>query len=119
MDYRELLRVALRALRANKLRSILTLLGVIIGVSTIVGVVGVISGLDTYVKEQLSVMSPDVYVLDRFGLIRSREEYKGLERVNADQGARIRELEGNLKAEKGRKHRAIAAAFGDKVSAAE
>ena len=75
MDYRELFRVALRALRANKLRSFLTLLGVIIGVSTIVGVVGVISGLDNYVKDQLSVMSPDVYVMDKFGLIRSREEF--------------------------------------------
>ena len=75
MDYRELLRVALRALRANKLRSFLTLLGVIIGVSTIVGVVGVISGLDNYVKDQLAIMSPDVYVVDKFGIIRSREEF--------------------------------------------
>jgi putative ABC transport system permease protein len=75
MDYRELLLVALRALPANKLRSALTLLGVIIGVSTIVGVVGVISGLDNYVKDQLSVMSPDVYFLDKFGLIRSRQEF--------------------------------------------
>src|SRR5690348_15994588 len=75
MDYRELLRVALRALRANKLRSFLTLLGVIIGVSTIVGVVGVISGLDNYVKDQLAIMSPDVYVVDKFGIIRSREAF--------------------------------------------
>ena len=75
MDYRELFRVALRALRANKLRSALTLLGVIIGVSTIVGVVGVITGLDNYVKDQLAIMSPDVYVMDKFGLIRSREEF--------------------------------------------
>ena len=75
MDYRELLRVALRALRANKLRSFLTLLGVIIGVSTIVGVVGVISGLDNYVKDQLATMAPDVFVVDKFGLIRSREEF--------------------------------------------
>jgi putative ABC transport system permease protein len=75
MDYRELFRVALRALRANKLRSALTLLGVIIGVSTIVGVVGVISGLDNYVKDQLSAFSPDVYFLDKFGIIRSREAF--------------------------------------------
>ena len=75
MDYRELLRVALRALRANKLRSFLTLLGVIIGVSTIVGVVGVISGLDNYVKDELAAMSPDVYIVDKFGLIRSRQQF--------------------------------------------
>ena len=75
MDYRELFRVALRALRANKLRSFLTLLGVIIGVSTIVGVVGVISGLDGYVKDQLATMAPDVFVVDKFGIIHSREEF--------------------------------------------
>ncbi|HET8714672.1 MAG TPA: ABC transporter permease [Holophagaceae bacterium] len=75
MDYQELFRVALRALRANKLRSFLTLLGVIIGVSTIVGVVGVISGLDRYVKDQLAAFSPDVYIVTKFGIIRSREAF--------------------------------------------
>lgn len=71
----DLLRSALRALRAHKLRSFLTLLGVIIGVTTIVGVVGVISGLDTYVKEKVIVLAPDVYLMSKFGIIRSREEF--------------------------------------------
>jgi len=75
MDYRELFRVALRALRAHKLRSFLTLLGVIIGVTTIVGVVSVISGLNTYVREKVIVLSPDVYILTRFGIIQSRKEF--------------------------------------------
>ena len=66
---------ALRALRAHKMRSFLTLLGVIIGVTTIVGVVGVISGLDTYVKEKVIRLAPDVYIIDRFGIIRSRKEF--------------------------------------------
>ncbi len=75
MDYRELFRVALRALKAHKMRSFLTLLGVIIGVTTIVGVVSVISGLNTYVKEKVIVLSPDVYILTRFGIIQSRKEF--------------------------------------------
>ncbi|HJU84667.1 MAG TPA: ABC transporter permease [Holophagaceae bacterium] len=75
MNSRELLRAALRALRAHKLRSFLTLLGVIIGVATIVGVVGVINGLNVYVKEKIIVLAPDVYIVDRFGFIRSREEF--------------------------------------------
>jgi len=73
--FSELLRSALRALRAHKLRSFLTLLGIIIGVTTIVGVVGVISGLDTYVKEKVIVLAPDVYIVTKFGIIRSREEF--------------------------------------------
>lgn len=66
---------ALRALRAHKLRSFLTLLGVIIGVTTIVGVVGVITGLDTYVKEKVIRLAPDVYIIDRFGIIQSQKEF--------------------------------------------
>jgi putative ABC transport system permease protein len=75
MNTSELIRAALRALRAHKLRSFLTLLGVIIGVTTMVGVVGVISGLDTYVKEKVIVLAPDVYILTKFGIIRSRDEF--------------------------------------------
>jgi len=40
----ELVRVALESIRSHALRSFLTLLGVIIGVMTIVGVASVISG---------------------------------------------------------------------------
>ena len=36
MLFSENLRVAIRALRANKLRSILTMLGIVIGVATVV-----------------------------------------------------------------------------------
>jgi len=75
VSYRELFHAALRALRAHKLRSFLTLLGIIIGVTTIVGVVGVISGLDSYVKEKVIVLSPDVYIVTKFGIIQSREEF--------------------------------------------
>jgi putative ABC transport system permease protein len=75
MSYQEIFRVALRAIRAHKLRSFLTLLGIIIGVTTIVAVVGIISGLNRYVQEKIIVLSPDMYIITRFGIIRSREEF--------------------------------------------
>ena len=75
MNPTELLRASLRAIRAHTLRSFLTLLGVIIGVATIVAVVGVISGLNTYVKEKVIVLSPDVFMVTKFGIIRSRNEF--------------------------------------------
>lgn len=75
MSYEELLRTALRAIRAHKLRSFLTLLGIIIGVTTIVGVVGIITGLNRYVQEKVIILAPDMYVVTRFGIIRSREEF--------------------------------------------
>ena len=75
MQISDLFRGALRALKAHKLRSMLTLLGIIIGVTTIVGVVGIISGLNGYVKEKIIVMAPDVYIVQKFGIIRSRKEF--------------------------------------------
>ena len=71
----ELLRVAWRAISAHKLRSFLTLLGVIIGVMTVVAVVAVISGLNNYVATKLFSLSPDVYTVTRWGIITSREEF--------------------------------------------
>jgi putative ABC transport system permease protein len=71
----EVLWSALQALRAHKLRSFLTLLGVIIGVTTIVAVVGVISGLNGFVEQGISQLAPDVYEVSRFGIINSFDEY--------------------------------------------
>ena len=71
----ELLRESLRALRAHGLRSALTLLGIVIGVATLVGVISVITGLDAFVKERVIQLAPDVYVVTKFGIIRSREEF--------------------------------------------
>jgi putative ABC transport system permease protein len=75
MDPRELLDEALRAIRTHALRSFLTLLGIIIGVATLVGVVSVISGLNAYVTDKVFALSPDVFVVSKFGIIRSREEF--------------------------------------------
>jgi putative ABC transport system permease protein len=66
---------AVQALRAHRLRSFLTLLGIIIGVATLVGVVSVISGLNGWVQEKVIVLAPDVFVITKFGIIRSREEF--------------------------------------------
>ena len=75
MSLADLFAESLAAIRAHALRSFLTLLGIIIGVATIVGVVSVIAGLEGYVQEKILVLSPDVYVVTKFGIIRSREEF--------------------------------------------
>ena len=71
----EILRVAVGSLRAHKLRTVLTLCGVILGVMTIVSVVSVISGLNAYVADTLSVLTPDVFIVSKFGIITSRDEF--------------------------------------------
>jgi len=75
VSLRDLLAVAIQALRAHKLRSGLTLLGVIIGVMTVVSVLSVISGLNDYVLNKVVNLNPDVIVFTKYGLIRSRSEF--------------------------------------------
>jgi putative ABC transport system permease protein len=75
MDLGELFRESLRAIRTHALRSFLTLLGIVIGVATLVGVVSVISGLNLFVRDKLFGLAPDVFVVSKYGIIRSREEF--------------------------------------------
>jgi len=75
MGFSDLFAVALQALRLNKLRSGLTLLGVIIGVMTVVSVLSVISGLNDYVLNKVVNLNPDVVVFTKYGIIRSRQEF--------------------------------------------
>ena len=71
----ETLRIAATALRAHKMRSFLTLLGVIIGVMTVITVVAIISGLNNYISEKVFQLNPDVYAITQFGIITSREQW--------------------------------------------
>jgi len=71
----ETIRIAAGALTTNKLRSFLTLLGVIIGVATVVSVVSIIAGLNSYIQEKVFQLNPDVYVVTQFGIITSREQF--------------------------------------------
>jgi len=75
MRFVELCAVALSALRVNKLRSGLTLLGVFIGVMTVVSVLSVISGLNDYVMNKVVNLNPDVVVFTKYGILRSRQEF--------------------------------------------
>ena len=62
----ETLRLALESLRAHKLRSFLTLLGVILAVTTLVSVMSVVSGLNFYVADRIANLGANVFLIDRF-----------------------------------------------------
>jgi putative ABC transport system permease protein len=85
MDFGELLAEVWRTVRANTLRSFLTLLGVIIGVATLVAVVAVISGLNVFVRDKVFALAPDVFVIDKMGILRSHQEFvQAVKRPNID-----------------------------------
>jgi putative ABC transport system permease protein len=71
----ETLRLALDTLRAHKLRSFLTLLGVILAVTTLVAVMSVVSGLNFYVADRVANLGANVYLVARFGIITSQDAW--------------------------------------------
>jgi putative ABC transport system permease protein len=71
----ETVRLSLDALRAHKLRSFLTLLGVILAVTTLVAVMSVVAGLNFYVADKIANLGANVYVLTRFGIITSNDAW--------------------------------------------
>ena len=75
MAFTELFSIVVQALRLNKLRSGLTLLGVIIGVMTVVAVLSIITGLNDYVMSKVINLNPDVVIFTKYGIIRSRQEF--------------------------------------------
>src|SRR5947208_15772221 len=62
----ETLRLSLDALRAHKLRSLLTLLVAILAVTTLVAVMTVVAGLNIYVAVRTASVGANVFVLDCF-----------------------------------------------------
>ncbi len=75
ITFYETFKLSLDALRAHKLRSFLTLLGVILAVTTLVFVMSVIAGLNLYVAERVANLGANVFIIDRFGIITSRDEF--------------------------------------------
>ncbi len=69
--------ISLRSLWSNKLRTFLTLLGIIIGVLTIISVVSVIQGLNNYVTTKMSFYGANDFAISKFSLIGgSLKQYK-------------------------------------------
>jgi putative ABC transport system permease protein len=71
----ETLWLAVDALRAHKLRSFLTLLGVILAVFTLVLVISTVEGMNGYVAEKVANLGAGVFAVDRLGVITSFEEF--------------------------------------------
>ncbi|MDZ7290833.1 MAG: ABC transporter permease [candidate division KSB1 bacterium] len=62
----ESIAIALRALWANKMRSALTILCVIISIMSIIAVVSIVDGMDFYVKTKIADQGSNVFTVRRF-----------------------------------------------------
>ena len=65
MAFGEAVRIATASLWAHKLRSVLTLLGVVIGVTSVIAVVSIVNGMNRYVAEKVFNLGADVFLINR------------------------------------------------------
>lgn len=80
-EIREGITMALAALKANKMRSFLTVLGVLVGVTAVIGMVSIIQGLNNSMARQIESLGSDTIYVTRFKIgvqlgRRSEEERK-------------------------------------------
>src|SRR5215467_4432465 len=60
MDFIAILKIAVRALTRNKMRSLLTMLGIVIGVGAVIATVGLGQGAQQQVQDQIASMGTDM-----------------------------------------------------------
>jgi putative ABC transport system permease protein len=63
----EVVRMAFETLRTNKLRSGLTVLGVVIGITSIVGMTAMIRGFDESLRDAIRTIGPNIITIQRAG----------------------------------------------------
>ena len=81
MEFREAVKLALQSLWQNKLRTFLTLLGVVIGVASVIAVVTLVNGANTYVTTKFTRYGADVFTVSRMPqIITNSDDYVRFQR---------------------------------------
>jgi len=65
MNIAEAIRIALQSLWANKLRSVLSTLAIVIGVAAVIAVVTFVAGIDGYVAGKIFNLGADVFIMSK------------------------------------------------------
>jgi putative ABC transport system permease protein len=67
--------IAMQTIRTHKLRTFLTLLGVILSVFALIVVVGLIEGTNQYIEDRIANMGSNVFLVLRFPIITDAQEF--------------------------------------------
>ncbi len=97
---REGVMIAIESLRANKVRASLTILGIVIGVATVMAMAALIVGIRSSVTAELDALGPNNFMVERFDQTQirlvntgtGREPWEGMERITLDEAAMISSL---------------------------
>src|SRR3989440_8018056 len=95
MNLAEVIRMALGALRSNKLRSILTMLGVTIGVFSVIGVMTALSVISTSIEGGLSFLGSDLFQFGKYPVISKNDpgdKYKNRRNISLAQANEYKRL---------------------------
>lgn len=94
MNLSESINISVSAIRSNKLRSALTLLGIIIGVTTIIAMQSLIKGLRSSVAEQLSILGTNVFQVQKYPAIQTgggdRSKYRNRKDITVEEADAVR-----------------------------
>jgi len=95
MQMTEPITMAFQSLWSNKLRSFLTLLGVIIGVFTIIGMQSVIAGFRQDMYKQLSILGSNTFQVQKYPAVQTggsdRRKYRNRKNLTWEQGQAIQD----------------------------
>ncbi len=72
-EFKESLLIALRAIVANKIRASLTMLGIVIGVTSVVLMTTAINGIDNAFQNGISALGSDVLYVDKYAWFSNRD----------------------------------------------
>ena len=66
MPFKEAIAIAVASVKANKLRSVLTILGVVIGIASVIAVVAITGGLDRYMADKVLALGTKSFTIQKF-----------------------------------------------------
>ena len=71
----ELVNTAYQQLRSNRLRSVLTTLGIVIGIGTVILIVSVLEGYRSSIEAELNLLGANTFQVEKFGPRNSNNLY--------------------------------------------
>jgi putative ABC transport system permease protein len=98
MAFSEIIRMALGALKTNRLRSALTMLGVTIGVFSVIGVMTALSVISGSIETGLSFLGSNIFQFAKYPNISTRdpeEQFKNRRNISLEQGNEYKRLMAN------------------------